>query len=301
MPVYVKISISGIMPERALLRLRRAEIELRNVKKPTPNTLLLTVQKKDLGKLFEVYPSVQRTTYAQSPYEIRVLGEVGVLKWVTWAKHRLGFILGALLFCIGQAVASNFVLGIQFVGNRTYVRETLSTLEAYGVKTGGVYHRGKEDLICSTLLRLQGVEFCSIKKRGLYLYVETRINEERFSMRQDGAFISNRDGEVVSITAMGGTAVKTVGAQVKQGETLIEPYFLTALGERVKTQAIGRASLSCVYETTVETTDSESAFATAYLMAELGEQDEITDVEIKPIENGFFVRVSFTATISYNL
>lgn len=301
MPAYVKICICGVMPERALLRLRRAEIPLRNVKKHTPTALLLTVRKKDLEKIFAIYPKTCYTVYGQSPYEVKLLGEVGFSKWLTWAKNRAGFILGALLFCILQATASNFVFGIEFVGNRTYIREALEVLETYGVTRGKTYVSGQEDLICSTLLRLRGVEFCSVKKRGLYVYVEMRINEERFETVQDGAFISSREGELLSITALGGTAVKNVGDNVKRGETLIDGYFLTPSGERVNTQVVGRAQLSCVYETAVQNVDGETAFATAYLQAEITEQDEVTRVEIQPIELGFAVRICFTATLSFNL
>lgn len=301
MCVYVKIRISGLMPERALLRLRRAEIELRNVKKQTPTVLLLTVRKKDLEKVFAIYPKTCYTGYEHGPYQVQVLGELGIFKWVTWAKTRVAFILGALAFCIGQAIISRFVFGVEFVGSHTYIRETMATLEEYGVKKGKVYRRGEEDLICSALLRLRGVEFCSIKKRGLYLYIEMQVNEERLTPIRDGAFVSNRTGKVVSITALNGTPIKSVGDSVKKGEKLIEDYIQTPSGERVKTQAIGRAKLSCVYETVVETTEKEVAFAMAYLLAQIGENDEITGVETQTVEKGIAVSICFTATLSFNI
>ena len=93
-----RIRITGIMPERALLRIRRTGAPLYSVRKETPTSLVCIVRKKDLEKIFAIYPKVCYTIYGQSPYAVQTLGDVGVWKWLGWAKRRVGFILGAMLW-----------------------------------------------------------------------------------------------------------------------------------------------------------------------------------------------------------
>ena len=53
-----RLQIEGIMPERALLRLRRAQIPLYNVKKIAKNRILFRVKRKDVEKIFAIYPNI---------------------------------------------------------------------------------------------------------------------------------------------------------------------------------------------------------------------------------------------------
>ena len=296
-----RICITGIMPERAMLRIRRAGIDLYNARKETPTSLICTVRKKDLEKVFAIYPKVCYTIYGQSPYTVQTLGDVGVGKWLGWAKRRVGFVLGAMLFCIGSLGLNTCVLGIEFTGSDVYAREAVMALEENGIRVFAPYPQGKTDVVCATLLRLKGVEFCSVKKSGLYVCVEMRVNEERLIPTRAGAFKAKHKGEILSITALSGTALKAVGDSVNKGETLIDEYFVTPSGEQEKTTVIGRAILACTCEINVQAVDEESAFATAYLTAGLGEDDYITSKEITPAKQGFAVRISYTAIESFNL
>ena len=94
-----RMSIEGIMPERALLKLRRAGIDLYDVKKPQKNRLDFTVAQKDMQKVFAIYPDVCYNIDGQSPYAVRRLGGVGVAKPLDFIRKRVGFVLGALLYC----------------------------------------------------------------------------------------------------------------------------------------------------------------------------------------------------------
>ena len=54
----IRLKIQGNMPERALLRLRRAEIPLYEVKKSQKNAILVSVKRKDVQKVFAIYPNL---------------------------------------------------------------------------------------------------------------------------------------------------------------------------------------------------------------------------------------------------
>ena len=53
-----RVLLEGWMPERALLRLRRAQIPLYNVKKIAKNRILFRVKRKDVEKIFAIYPNI---------------------------------------------------------------------------------------------------------------------------------------------------------------------------------------------------------------------------------------------------
>ena len=77
-----RLLIEGIMPERALLRLRREKIAVYNVKKRGKTQILLSVKRKDTQKVFAIYPNVCYNDNAYSPYSVKKLGEK--LKRLYW-------------------------------------------------------------------------------------------------------------------------------------------------------------------------------------------------------------------------
>lgn len=297
----VRIRIEGIMPERALLRLRRAGIKLFGIRKKDKGAITLTVQKKELEKVFAIYPKTCYNIDGNSAYSVRVLGETGLLKCVTWAKRRAGFLLGALCFCIGSLYLDTLVMDVEFVGTNVYAREALAVLEENGIRAFAPYKRGKEDEVCSKLLTLRGVEFCSVKKSGLYVRVEMRIGEEMPVPIRVGAYVCQHTGTIRSVTALRGTLLKQAGERVQKGEKVIDNRFTTPSGITQEVDAVGRAVIDCVYEAVIETEDEERAFATAYLSAGIGEMDTLTETTVTPIQNGFAVKLCYTAVESFNL
>ena len=154
-----RLEITGLMPERSLMRLRRAGIELYDVKKVRKNALRFSVTKKDGEKVFAIYPKSGEKENGYAPYTVRFLKRGGVGKLVDFCKDRIGFVLGAMLFCVGVLFADGLVFGVEFSASKTYAREAVQTLEEFGIKRFAKYKAGNEDLICSRLLALDGVEF----------------------------------------------------------------------------------------------------------------------------------------------
>lgn len=289
------------MPERALLRLRREGIPLFGIKKKSKTELDCSVRKREIEKVFAIYPKVCYNMDGKSTYAVRVLGAVGLAKPIDWAKRRLGFLLGALGFCIGSLYVNTLVFGVEFVGSHVYAREAVAVLEEYGVRAWIPYKRGNEDLMCSKLLALRGVEFCSVQKSGLYIRVEMRLSDEMPVPVRAGAYKAVHTGVVTEITALRGTPLKNVGDSVKKGEILIADYFTTVSGETVRVDAVGRACIACVYEAVIPVETEEEAFASAYLSAGIGDSDTLTEKTVTPAKNGFAVRLVYRAVESFNL
>ena len=53
-----KLIVEGVQPEKALLRLQKAGIDVFHAKKIKKNQILFTVSKKDSEKVFAIYPKM---------------------------------------------------------------------------------------------------------------------------------------------------------------------------------------------------------------------------------------------------
>ena len=296
-----KIAIDGIMPERALLRLKRAHIALYNVQKPQKNRIVFCIDAKDSPKVFAIYPKVCYNNSGYTPYSARSLGLYGVGALVEKAKKRLGFVLGVLLFCGVSVAADSFVFGVDFVGTDVYRREVLAALEKRGIKPFSVYKSGEEDLVCSEILSLSGVEYCSVKKLGLRVVVEIRTSPFQTQTALQGEMLSKHSGTVLSIVAIKGTPLKKIGDTVRVGEPLVGDYFITQDGGQVRVEIIARAHIACVYEAEIPAQTAEEAFAAAYLESGISSEDTVTERKVEQTQNGYFVRLAYTALQRMNV
>ena len=73
----MRLQLVGIMPQRALLRLRRAGIALFLVTRTDEKTLRFCVWKKDVERVFAIYPKIASQIGEYSPYTVTELGAVG--------------------------------------------------------------------------------------------------------------------------------------------------------------------------------------------------------------------------------
>ena len=294
--IFHKIEIEGVMPERALLRLKRVGVPLYAVKKTAKNRLTLRLRKGDLERAFALFPNAKTDGFA--PYKLTDFGAAGLGGKIEKLAQRTGLLLGGLLFAITTLYADRFVFSVEYVGTSVYARETRIALEQAGVKLFAPYEGGKEDLICAQILALDGVEYCSVKKSGGKLIVETRLSPFANEYAKAGNMQSKHSGELVALTVLRGTAVAKIGESVQIGQTLVDDHFFVEGGGQVRVEIIARARFLCVWEGEIDVETEEEAFATAYL--EIGENTEITQREIMKNGNGFHVKLVYTATQSMN-
>ena len=297
--------LQGVMPERALLRLKRAQITIYSVQKIKKNQLVFSVKNKDVDKVYTLYPKASARADTYTPYTITPLRAVGMGKLIETAKKRVGLLLGILLFLGTCFFADRMVFGVEIIGAKEYRRETLIALEEKGIRPFATYKKGKEDSICSNILAQSGVEFCSVKKQGLWVRVEIRKGNFEKTRVVEGDMKCARRGEIVSLTALSGTPLKTVGDTVYQGESLVGAWFLKqkpdGSEEKVPTQVIARALIRCNYVAQIQADDKESAFAVAYLSLGLDEQDEIESYHVEETGDVYEVQIRYTVVQRFNV
>ena len=297
-----KLLVEGILPERAILRVKRAGIDVYNAKKIRKNAIVFSVKKKDTEKVFAIYPNVCYNKESESEYLLTRAGAERTTKLLDFFKKRAGILFGALLFLVLTQFFSAYVLQVEIRGTNIYEREILRTLEKHGVKTLARYSAKNNDLICSEILSLDGVGFCSVKKSGSTLKVEVRMNPFRKPFVQKGGLCAKRSGEILSLSVLRGTPLKKAGDKVSAGEMIVGDYLLTGAEQTEKTQVdtIARLELACSYEETFAVKTEEEAFAQAYLALSLSENGRIREKSIQKNQDGFHVKINYTEIQTIN-
>ena len=293
-----RLRIEGMMPERALLKLKRAEIPLYDIRKLSKTSLELSVRAKDVPKVLSIYP-IQKQDF--SPFVVTRLGGEGVLRVWNWVRGRIGIVLGAILFCVGSLQAQQYVFAVDIVGSGAYTREVYQALDEQGIRAFALYPKHKENAVCAALIGLTGVEFCSVQKVGMRVRVELRVNANSSHHLQKGDMHASVSGTLVKLTVLRGSAAKKSGEKITAGDTLVYGWFSLEDGGQVSVEPIARASIACVYEDTLQTETQEQAFAEAYLRLRLRNTDYITKQEIKSTDEGYFVRIEYMVIESINL
>ena len=296
----VRLQIVGIMPQRALLRLRRAGISLFLVTRTDEKTLRFCVWKKDVEKVFAIYPKVCYNIGDYSPYIVTELGAVGFGKAVETARSRIGFCLGILLFCAGTAYVSDYAFGVEFTASSVYAREAYLAMEECNIALGKRYEHKNADAFCAKMMALEGVEFCSIKKSGLKLYVDVRLSPVQTQYFQKGVMQAKHTGILTALTVLRGSALKKIGEEVQAGENLVGDWYSTEEGGQVRVELIARARIACTYKAEITAKTEEEAFALAYLDAGLANVESMKEKKIEKTDGGFLVTIAYDAVESMN-
>ncbi len=295
-----RLQIEGIMPERALLRLKRAGIPLYNLQKPHENRILFRVKRKDIQKVFAIYPNMCYNKDSYHPYILTKKGGVGAAKWLDFCKNRVGFCLGILLFAGVTLFSDGLVFGVEIVGDTVYRREVEKTLKEGGVTPFTPYPKGKEDILTATLLALPDVEFCSVQKIGHWVRVEIRRAPFRGKPLVKESMTAARTGVIEQMSVLKGTPLKGVGESVEVGELLVGNWWDKEDGERVTVEPMARVKIACTYEGLFVGSNAEEGFARAYLELGLEEGCEITQRSVTERDEGVWVQITYTVTQSVN-
>ena len=296
-----KILLEGVMPERALLRVRRAGIAVFDGRKIQKNQLIFTVKRKDVDKVFAIYPNARYGNAVGSAYTAKRLGSVGLAKLLDFFKVRVGLPMGAALCLIVALAVNPFVFSVETVGTSVYKREAVAALEEVGIAPFRRYDDKEIDGVCAKLLALDGVEYCSVRKTGGRVLVEIRESPFQTRTVNEKSMTAKHTGTVLAMAVLRGTPLKKIGEEIKTGETLVENCFYSQDGGQVRVEIIARVRIGCVWEEEIEAEGEEEAFATAYLQVGLTPLDELKKRTIEKKDGCYHVRLEYEAVETWNM
>ena len=309
----VKLLLEGILPERAILRLKREGISVYNAKKTAKNRIVFSLKKKDCEKAFTIFPKMCYNTLnglqensVQTGYTLWIIGASFPLRVWDFFKRRWGIFIGIAVFLGITAYFQNYALRIEITGTDCYQREIFAALEKGGVAVNKPYRKENIDKICSEILSLNGVGYCSVKKRGTVVTVEVRFDPFAERKIQNEPLTALHTGVIEELTVLRGEPLKKIGQQVSIGEPIVANYFFVGdeWGEnlkKVEAAPIARARIACVYESTVAADDEEGAFALGYLDIRLSPLGETKSKWVEKLEDGEYkVRIEYTEIQTIN-
>ncbi len=160
------------MPFRALNRIRREGISMKNVEICQKNAVEFSVDAKDIVKIFAIYPNMCYNGGKGGGYSAVVLPPVGWQKTLEQLKKRMGLFVGGMLFLLVTALSDLFVLRIEVVGETAYESAVTEILSRNEIRVFEKFPAGKADVVTAEILRLDGVGFCSVQKVGSTVVVE---------------------------------------------------------------------------------------------------------------------------------
>ena len=291
--------VEGVMPERAIDRLQKSGITVFQAKKIKKTQILFNISKKDIEKAFAIYPNMCYNSNRGSVYTFTRVGAPTTRERDIKRHKILGIILGVCCWFIAVLGSTSLVFRIEVVGSTIYKREAVTLLNENGVRIFNAYPKGKESEISSKILEFDGVEFCSIKKRGNTVRVEIRQNPLPSVIREEGDFIAPRNCRIESVVTLSGTLLKKQGEELQKGESIVGGYFINSDGEsKTPTHVVAKAKLLCEEELQAE--NEELAFSQAILFVEsLG--GEIFSVKTEETPDGVKARVEFSLIIKKNM
>ena len=180
---------------------------------------------------------------------------------------------------------------------KIYKREIYQTLEANGVRPFSKYDQETQSEVTAKLLSLDGVEFCSVQKRGNTVRVEIRQSVLPLTCNESGDLIATRSGIIQNAVVLGGTLLKKPSEEVAEGESLVGGYIIR--NEEVDSvRVVAKVCLLCVERVIAES--EEQAYSQSVLLVESlgGEWKSIT---YEQVEEGIQASVEFTLVIKKNM
>ena len=258
-----KISVTATA-ESALKKLKKANIGVYGCKKEGAR-FIFHVKDKHIKKAFAIF--------AKPCYNISVEYKSTRTRFLTRAVNRIGLVIGAFIFVVIAVLSNSFVFKITVSGSGSYLSpEVRRIIYESGVKEFKIYSGFDAPMATGKILALPQVTFCNIEKHGSILHVDVQVDEEHNRTASRTPLVSDRAGKVKNLVVICGTAAVSIGAEVKEGDKLIEPYT-TAGDKQVDSIAVGYAELECTqtfeYYAAVESDESlKNAYAAVLLQAE---------------------------------
>lgn len=291
-----RLLLCGLCPERALVRLTKSGISVYRARKKDAKSIAFSVRKKDLEKVFAIYPNVCYNGDTGCAYCVRRLPLTGFNRLLSFLKNRWGLLVGTLVFVLTVSTVEKTVLRIEIDAPEVYRAQVLEILREYGVQPYAWYVEGKEDLICAHLLSKDGVSGCSVQKRGVVLTVSLRTNS--FVQKTvEEPFTALRAGELVRLVTLRGTPLKRAGDAVALGETLVSGVLQTEGKDPLPVRVVAYATISCEWTGQYPFSDETKAEAQAYLDAGLDdERATLVESKVLPSEDGATVTVRYLWT-----
>lgn len=281
-----QLYVEGLSAYRAVDKLNRGGVETLSARKTQKNAIIIEVESKDAEKAFAILRG--------SCYNVKKIRFRGVTRIAKACRARIGLVAGAAVFIACAVSAETRVLKIEVDGSGAYygaeIREILSR---NGVN---MWSAAPDDTsaVEAEILSLPRVSFCSLGKSGGVLKVTVEVSDENASLKSR-PLLAPVAGVVEELTVVRGTALVSVGDEVRAGDVVVDNS--ARYGETERTViVIARVKVRFPFTAEYALESEEAARAQASL-----DCGQLTDLRTHKTENGWLVEGTGYGESSINL
>lgn len=230
------LKVKGVNLNRIFKILQQNKISISKINREDYKTIIFNVKTKNIKKVFAIL---------NNPcYTISVEKSLGFSAFISFLKHRIGVLLGVILFLFIALFNNFFVSNVKIYGCENIPSKKIEQcLKQSGIYVGAFVsnvntEKSKDFLVAN----LDNVSLVSIIKKGTTIIVN--IKEKEYSSfnidnMEVQTYVSNFSGTIIDMQVEEGTACVKVGDSVKKGDVLIAGYYLSADGKKMPCNAKG--------------------------------------------------------------
>ncbi|HRR89625.1 MAG TPA: sporulation protein YqfD [Eubacteriales bacterium] len=203
-------------------------------------------------------------------YNYKIIKYTGAAAFKDFLRYRFGLLIGAAAVIVFIAVMSGFVLDVK-VNLPFRAREAADVLAEFGVRERGFNPALDSKAIEKSLLKLDGISYASVTRRGTTVFVNLVEELEKPAYDYLGtsdAVYSKKKAVVSRVIVFNGTAAVKTGDIVKRGDKLIEG-IVSISGQQVASYANGEVFGKVQYT-------AEIALSDQYIEKTYGERKTYT-------------------------
>ena len=250
---YSVYEISGLNYEQLLNKLIKYNINAKNIHRTEKNTLILTIENKNIKKLIAVSSG--------KCYNISRIKTYGAQSIVNYLKlHIGGFIAFAICFLL-MIINSNFITSVNIEGlqrlNKAQIQQLLTQNNiGFFTSKNSINTKNLEAQLLTTFDNLSVASVC-IKGTTLQVNLKEKIYVDILD-GESYNIMAPVDAKIVSISVTQGTAMYKPGDSVNAGDIIVAGYKITTSGEKVSVKAVADIQLDYYISGKMEISDTKT-------------------------------------------
>lgn len=221
------IKITGLNQEKIFNKFLDLGIDIYNLNRDSHSTASFFISPKNLNKV--------KIILKQNQITINNIKKFGWIKYYSTAIARLGILLGFILSIFLLIICNQFILNIRIYGNdKIKAVELVEFLNQN--KIGNFTAKNFIDNDKLEFLIMQNfdeISMVSIIKKGTSLIIN--IKEKVLNSETEGDYkniVSTCNGRLTYVKLIDGTLKKKEGDLIKEGDILVESYYLDSKGNK---------------------------------------------------------------------
>lgn len=230
-------------------------------------------------------------------YNIGIRNKSVPMRFCDFLKRRTGVIVGALIVLAAIIYSQTAVLRISVTGNAEYLTQrVLSLAEECGAKRFTTCGGLDKPLLAARVMALDGVEFCSVSRKGWAIVIDVRIGNASYGNASRLPLCAEKCGVIKSLTVLCGTAEKSVGDSVSVGDVVIGNYEFLQGEERAECLAVGyveievEGNITLFYESSSPENEKQALSAPSVYSESVVKKS----LSVTPCDGGYYYKVDFT-------